>query len=146
MRSREPSLAQMCSFFSFTSSSLSHLISLSPNIPPNIKLSKQLLPLLVTMGAFLLSHIVTEHIRLLLEDTGSRRAEPCHKRLPSKISTSSSSLAAKPNFLLQACRGGHIPLGTTRNLKASEPSEAIWMLRAWLHPCHGQKPLVGAGA
>lgn len=52
VRSPEPSLAQICSFLCFTSSSFSHLISLSPNVPPNINLGKQLLPLAVTMGAF----------------------------------------------------------------------------------------------
>lgn len=82
VRSHEPSLAQMCSFFSFTSSSLSHLISLSPNIPPNIKPSKQLFPLPVTMGAFLLSNVVTRHIRLLLEDTGSLATKGFLQRSP----------------------------------------------------------------
>ena len=89
---------------------------------------------------------MARHTRLLLEDTGSRRASPHHKRLPSNISVSSSSLAAKPSFLLQEHRGGQPPLGTTSSHEASEPGKAIWMPRAWLHPCHGQKPSVGAGA
>lgn len=132
LRSPKPSLTQMCSFFSFTSSSLSHLISLNPNIPPNIKLSQQLFPLPVTMEAFF-PLMLWPDTRLLLEDTGSRRASPRHKRLPSNTSVSSSSLVPNPSFLLQEQRG-QPSLGTTSH-KDSEPGEAIWMARAWLYPC-----------